>query len=262
MPDIKIVFLDIDGTILRPNDTIEESTKNAVAQLKEKGIEVFLATGRPLHEITEIGDELSISSYIAYNGAFAIHNNETLFNEPLPASLVENLLKTIKERNYDIVLYSQCKNIFNSMDSEIVKEFIKTFHLRKNTLYDNTKNEEILGSTIITNEEHAEKWFEHLNGVHLSSVNVDGMRNCHDVIRDKVNKGVAVKAVLATLGISPEQAAAFGDGMNDKEMLSAVGSGFAMGNANPNLFSYAKYRTTHVEDSGVYNGLKTIGLVK
>ncbi|MEH7223280.1 HAD family hydrolase [Bacillus sp. JJ1566] len=262
MPDIKIVFLDIDGTILRPDDTIEETTTNAVAQLKEKGIEVFLATGRPLHEITDIGDELSITSYIAYNGAFAIHRGETLFNEPLPPSLVDSLLKTAKENNYDIVLYTKNKNIFTSMESEIVKDFIKTFHLKKNELYDDQNKVEILGSTIITNQEHAEKKFEHINDIHLSSVNVEGMKNCRDVIRDKVNKGVAVKAVLAELQLSPEQAAAFGDGMNDKEMLSAVGSGFAMGNANPDLYSYAKYKTTDVENSGVFNGLKTIGLIE
>ncbi|MEH7385011.1 HAD family hydrolase [Bacillus sp. JJ1521] len=261
MPDIKIVFLDIDGTILRPDDTIQESTKNAVSLLKEKGIEVFLATGRPLHEITDIGDELSISSYIAYNGAFAIHRDETLFNEPLPSSLVDNLLKTTKENHFDIVLYTKHKNIFTSMESEIVKDFIKTFHLQKNALYSENQKDEILGSTIITTQEHAEKKFEHIHEIHLSSVNVEGMKNCRDVIREKVNKGVAVKAVLATLQLLPEQAAAFGDGMNDKEMLSTVGSGFAMGNANPELFSYSKYKTTDVENSGVYNGLKSIGLV-
>ncbi|MEH7382666.1 HAD family hydrolase [Bacillus sp. JJ1533] len=262
MLDIKIVFLDIDGTILRPDDTIEESTKNAVVQLKEKGIEVFLATGRPLHEITDIGDELSISSYIAYNGAFAVHNDETLFNEPLPPGLVDNLLKTTKENNFDIVLYSKNKNMFPSMESEIVKDFISTFHLKKNELYDDTNKVDILGSTIITTQEHAEKKFEHLNEIHLASVNVEGMKNCRDVIREKVNKGVAVKAVLAALQLSPEHAVAFGDGMNDKEMLSTVGSGFAMGNANPDLFSYAKHKTTDVENSGVYNGLKSIGLVE
>ncbi len=69
MTAYQIIFLDIDGTILRPDDTIQESTRHAVAQAKEKGIEVFLATGRPLHEIAEIGKELNISSFIGYNGA-------------------------------------------------------------------------------------------------------------------------------------------------------------------------------------------------
>ncbi|WP_077620502.1 HAD family hydrolase [Bacillus sinesaloumensis] len=261
MPDIKIVFLDIDGTILRPDDTIEESTKQAVSQLQRKGIEVFLATGRPLHEITDIGDELSITSYIAYNGAFATHQGKTLFNEPLPGELVEELVNTTKENNFDIVLYSQHQNLFLSMESEITKDFIKTFHLRKNAIFDDSKTKEILGSSIITTEAHAEKRFEHIAEIHLSSVNVEGMKNCRDVIRDKVNKGVAVSAVLAELEISPQQAVAFGDGMNDKEMLSSVGFGFAMGNANPDLFSYASYRTTDVENAGVYNGLKSIELV-
>lgn len=262
MPDIKIVFLDIDGTILRPDDTIEKSTKNAVAQLKGKGIEVFLATGRPLHEITDIGDELSISSYIAYNGAYAIHQGTTLFHEPFPASLVDDIVQTAKENHFDLVLYSQNKSIFTSAESEIVKEFIRTFHLKKNALYNEVQIDEILGATIITSQEHAEKRFKHIDEIHLSSINVEGMKNCRDVIREKVNKGVAVEAVLAALQLQPDQAVAFGDGMNDKEMLSAVGSGFAMGNANPNLFSYATYKTTDVEHSGVYNGLKSIGLLE
>ncbi|WP_449538740.1 Cof-type HAD-IIB family hydrolase [Ferdinandcohnia sp. Marseille-Q9671] len=262
MSDIKIVFLDIDGTILRPDDTIEPSTKEAVTQLMQKGIEVFLATGRPLHEITEIGDELSISSYIAYNGAFAIRRGDTLFNEPLSPRLVENLLQTTNEHNFDVVLYSQNKNVFTNMEPQIVKQFIKTFHLRKNSLYSADKKEEFLGATIITTEEQAEEKYRHLKDIHLSSVNVEGMKTCRDVIRNTVNKGVAVKAVLAALQLTPEQAVAFGDGMNDKEMLSTVGTGFAMGNAHPDLISFAKYKTTDVENSGVYKGLVSLGLIK
>lgn len=79
MTNYKILFLDIDGTLLRPDDTIEDSSKKAIAEVKKKGIEVFLATGRPLHEISHIAEELNIESFIGYNGAYAIHKGEDIF---------------------------------------------------------------------------------------------------------------------------------------------------------------------------------------
>jgi hydroxymethylpyrimidine pyrophosphatase-like HAD family hydrolase len=72
---------------------------------------------------------------------------------------------------------------------------------------------------------------------------------------------MGIQFVLNHLGIHKENAIAFGDGMNDKEMLMNVGEGFAMGNGHPELFKYAKYKTTSVTDSGVYNGLKLLGIL-
>ncbi|MFS0862850.1 Cof-type HAD-IIB family hydrolase [Fredinandcohnia sp. 179-A 10B2 NHS] len=261
MTEYKVVFLDIDGTILRPDDTIENTTKNAIAQLQAKGIEVVLATGRPLHEILEIGEELSITSFIAYNGAFAIHKGDTIYKEPMSAELVEELLHIARENDHQVVLYTKETNVFTTIESAIVKDFIKTFHLKQNKILEEHFQEDVLGATIITNAEDIDSKYRHLTNIHLSQVNVEGMKSCRDVIRDKVNKGVAVEAFLTRAGYSSDNAIAFGDGMNDKEMLSFVGTGFAMGNAHPDLPRYAKYTTTDVEHSGVYNGLKSIGLI-
>jgi hydroxymethylpyrimidine pyrophosphatase-like HAD family hydrolase len=93
-------------------------------------------------------------------------------------------------------------------------------------------------------------------------VNAEGYRHCFDVIRDHVNKGTGVNALLQHLNIPRDASIAFGDGMNDKEMVAAVGEGFAMGNSTPELFSYAKHKTTDVMNSGIYNGLKSLGLVE
>ncbi len=71
-----------------------------------------------------------------------------------------------------------------------------------------------------------------------------------------------MEKVLAVLGIPKEQAIAFGDGMNDKEMLQTVGESFVMANGDPNLFPYAKHRTTTVDNSGIYYGLKKLGIIK
>ncbi|PMC34859.1 Cof-type HAD-IIB family hydrolase [Bacillus sp. UMB0899] len=262
MTDYKVLFLDIDGTILKPDNTIEDSTKKAVAEVKKKGIEVFLATGRPLHEISHIAEELNITSFIGYNGAYAIHQDQDIFRSPMSSQTVESYVDIAKKHGHELVLYTNQENIFSDLDSSVVKEFISAFHLQKNNGYTKDVIDKILGITLINLSENEPALYEKADpSIHLSQVNVDGLRHCYDVIRDNVNKGIAVQHILELLHIPKEASIAFGDGMNDKEMLSVVGEGFAMGNGHPDLFQYAKYKTTKVTNSGIYNGLKSLGLV-
>lgn len=262
MTNYKILFLDIDGTLLRPDDTIEDSSKKAIAEVKKKGIEVFLATGRPLHEISHIAEELNIESFIGYNGAYAIHKGEDIFRAPMLSSTVQKYVDIAKNNEHELVLYTHEENIFSDLESPIVKEFISAFHLHKNNSYSLDVIDKILGITLINLSENEPALYEKEDpSIHLSQVNVDGLRHCYDVIRDNVNKGIAVQHILELLSLPTEAAIAFGDGMNDKEMLELVGEGFAMGNGHPDLFQYAKYKTTKVTNSGIYNGLKSLGLV-
>ncbi|MBU9710405.1 HAD family hydrolase [Evansella tamaricis] len=263
MSNYKILFLDIDGTILRPDDTIENSTKEAIQQVQEKGMDVFLATGRPLHEIMEIGEELNINSYIGYNGAFAKDNGEIVFREPISKDAIQHFLNVSKEKGHDFVMYNTSQNFWNTLDSKYVKEFIDKFQLKCNEIFAEEYKEEILGVTLFNVKKEEVELYESIDDVYLTTVNVEGIKNhAYDVIRNTVNKGYAVKKVLERKGYKTEQAIAFGDGMNDKEMLHVAGVGFAMGNALPGLLEFADRKTTSVMDSGVYNGLKILGLVK
>lgn len=261
MPNYKVLFLDIDGTLIRPDDTIEDSTKEAITQIQTMGLEVFLATGRPLHEIGDLAKELNIHSFIGYNGAYAIYQGKDIFQEPMNSSTVSNFINIAKDNRHEVVLYTNSKNAFTNLDSEIVLEFTETFHLHKNELYDSSIHSTVLGMTLINLKKDDPALYNKEEAIHLSQVNVEGMRHCYDVIRDRVNKGYGVQMVLKHLGLNKENSIAFGDGMNDKEMLQNVGEGFAMGNGHPDLFQYAKHRTTDVTDSGIYNGLKMLGLV-
>nr|WP_263326186.1 HAD family hydrolase [Neobacillus sp. Marseille-Q6967] len=258
----KVIFLDIDGTILRPDDMIEDSTINAIEQVKEKGIEVFLATGRPLHEIHTIADKLKVQSFIGYNGAYAIYKGKDLFQEPMGKETVRRFLSIAHENHHEVVLYTKGKNVFTNIHTPAIKRFMEKFHLYQNEELDHEAVYDVLGMTLINLESDETELYQNEDGIHLSQVHVHGMTHCYDVIRDRVNKGVGIQFVLRHLGIEKDQAIAFGDGMNDKEMLMSVGESFAMGNGHPDLFQYAKHKTTEVTDSGIFNGLKMLGLVK
>ena len=257
----KILFLDIDGTILKPDHTYTDSTKVAIQEAKSNGIEVFIATGRPIIEIRELAEELQVESLIGYNGAYAIYQNEAIIDEPIGAGQIQEFIDIAKENDHELVLYSKEKNYFTDMDRPIVKNFSETFLLRKNALFQDSVAERIIGGTALNLNESEAQLYEINPNIRMSQVNVDGATHAYDIIRRNVNKGEAVKKILDRLGIAREQAIAFGDGMNDVEMLQSVGEGFAMGNSHPDLFSYAKHRTTSVSESGIHNGLKKLGVL-
>lgn len=256
----KILFLDIDGTILKPDHTYTESTRNAIAKVKEQGVEVFLATGRPLHEIDKLAKELDVHSYIGYNGAFAAHHDKTVVNEPMDKNTVEQFLDIAAKNDHELVLYTRDTSYYTTLTRPLVTNFIETFQMHKNELYKREKNDQILGATLMNLSPSQPALYELGANIHLSPVHVAGAEHCYDIIRKNVNKGIAVDKVLDLLHIPREQAIAFGDGMNDKEMLQAVGEGFAMGNAPEELFQFAKNKTTAVSDEGIVNGLKKLGL--
>ncbi|WP_034746393.1 HAD family hydrolase [Halalkalibacter wakoensis] len=262
MTNHKIVFLDIDGTILRSDDSIEPATKEAIKKVQYKGVEVFLATGRPLHEIRDIGKDLQIESFIGYNGAYAIHKEKELYVAKMKKDMVKTLLHTAEKHGHEAVLYTKEKNVLTSFSSPVLTEFTKHFHLKENVLCSDEYLADVLGMTLVNVQNDPPSLYEKTGEFRLASVNVEGFRNhAYDVIRNQVNKGIAVETVLEALRIDKRDAVAFGDGMNDREMLSTVGDGVAMANAQPELFPYAKHKTTSVNDSGVYNGLKNLGLI-
>src|SRR5699024_594284 len=136
MEQYKALFLDIDGTLLRSDHTIEDSTKEAIKNVQQQGIEVFLATGRPLHEVQDIAQEVNIDSFIGYNGAYALYQNEVIVNEPLKPSIIDHYLDIAKELPHELIFYTNERNLLTSTDSQVVKEFISYFNLSDHQLYD------------------------------------------------------------------------------------------------------------------------------
>ena len=80
----KIVFLDIDGTILDSNKRIPDSTKEAVRLLKDNGVYVAIATGRAPFMFKEIREELEIDTYIALNGQMVVVDGKPIYQYRMP----------------------------------------------------------------------------------------------------------------------------------------------------------------------------------
>lgn len=110
---IKALFFDIDGTLVSFNThTIPQSTLNAIAELRKKGIKLFISTGRPRVAINNLGN-LEFDGYITMNGSYCFgENDEVIYKSPIPKSDVETMLGILKKRETVRVLLCTKKKCF------------------------------------------------------------------------------------------------------------------------------------------------------
>ena len=258
----KIVFLDIDGTILPPDHKIASSTKSAVAQLKAKGIEVCMATGRPIIDTLAVAKELNVDSYITFNGAFATVKGKDIKKELLRDEDVEHLLAIAKENNHDILFASKDKNvIIPAENSTKAVEYVQHLQMHGTLYQEKSDIAEVLSGTLLLPSHEEVNFYNAITSIKLVPCNI-GKHVAYDFISPSINKATAIASVIKYLNIDQSDTIAFGDGMNDKEMLTYVETGIAMGNAHQDLHPYANFVTTSVTEDGIYHGLKLLGLAE
>ncbi len=106
----KLVFFDIDGTLVTRNNHIPKSTIEAVEQLKVNGNIPVIATGRAPVLIREIAEELNINSYISMNGQYIVHEGEVIYSNPIDMELVDNVVEVAIERRDGICYRLQMRS--------------------------------------------------------------------------------------------------------------------------------------------------------
>ncbi|MDW8515224.1 Cof-type HAD-IIB family hydrolase [Priestia flexa] len=258
--DKKIVFFDIDGTLLDHDKKLPESTKQAVNQLKEKGYEVAIATGRAPFMFKELRDELGIDTYISFNGQYIVLNGEVLYQNPLDVQELQALTAFAAQKNHPVVYLDHDDMRSNIEFHEHIEASISTLklgiiHPIHDPLY--YENREIYQALLFCTDgeekpyEEKFKKFDYIRWHEFST----------DVLPAGGSKAKGIEVMINKLGYKKENVYAFGDGLNDIEMLSYVGNGVAMGNAHDEVKEVANYITKDVADNGIAHGLQLVGLL-
>lgn len=254
----KIVFLDIDGTILDHEKTIRPLTKLAVQKLKETGIEVVIATGRAPFITHSIANELGIESVVYCNGAYIGYKGTIIDKKAMNVDDLQ-LLSQVAQENGHLATY-----INESAFSPNVPDHP---HLEKHYAH-SIEGIPVFDETFLSREVYTAHLHCPESHIHIYKERVPNLEFMYwangvslDVSQKGVSKREGIRAMLDYLGIHPSEAVAFGDGSNDFEMLDFVGMGVAMGNASDELKLAANYVTTSVDEDGIYHGLKALKLI-
>ncbi|MEF2246992.1 MULTISPECIES: Cof-type HAD-IIB family hydrolase [unclassified Paenibacillus] len=254
----KVVFFDIDGTLVNEEKVIPADTIEAIKQLKESGVEPVIATGRAPYFIQPLLEQLNIESYVCLNGSYVVYKGVPIFKRAISKDVLAKFVSTAEQNKHSLVFEGEHTFSTNGIDDPFVTAAIKSLKVDMPDYNPNFWQEQDVMQIFLHCVSADEHLYDHLRE---DFTLIRWHDQAMDVLPNGISKAVGVIAMLDKLGISTAEAAAFGDGLNDKEMLDTVGFGVAMGNAHPDLLPFADYITSHVDEKGIRNGLVKAGLL-
>lgn len=263
----KIIFTDIDGTLLNKDRQLSPLTKEVLRQL-QKTVPVVLISSRMPQAMEHLQEELHIDHQplICYNGAQIIVDGKTIVSKEIPWEILRDLHHFNKELCCHMSLYNSREWFVPEMDYWAKRE------------ENNTK----VTPQIKATDKVLEDWKANRRGPHKimcmgEATTVDAIENhllenfknhLHlyrskdtylEITFKEVSKLTAVKFLLEThFHFSLEETIAFGDNFNDYEMLKAAGMGIAVGNSKPEILEVAKQVTHHNTADGVAKSLQQL----
>lgn len=254
---MNIIFFDIDGT-LATGKTVPQSAKEAIKILRDKKDLVFICTGRNVNYVRNNFSRYA-DGFICNNGRLAYYKNEVIFDVPIDDKTVSCIISKLDELKAGYVFHTKSHGYYNGPDdlSDILSITGDAGYLRHG--FDDRDNVFYNFDICFYDFDHYRLIKEKLED--LCIFNPHGLHHSADVTVIGADKSDALKAVADKLKVRIENTYAFGDGMNDINMLKAAGHGIAMGNSQAPCKEAAEYVTSDINDDGIYNGLKHYKLI-
>ncbi len=258
MGDIKIIFFDIDGTLLNFGaKTVTPQIRETLHSLREKGIKLCISTGRSPMSLPAFARE-GFDAWLTFNGSYCYDREGEIFSNPVDVEDIRIVAENAAKLDRPIAVATRERMAANGWDrdledyygfTEIPLEVAPDFEeVCKSGVY-----QVMLGCR---EAEHPEI----IRGTAHAKI-VAWWDRAADVIPQNGGKGLGIANVLAYYGFAREEALAFGDGNNDIDMLLAVGTGVAMENGSERLKAVATEVCPSVSEDGIYQYCLEKGLL-
>lgn len=259
---IKLVVSDIDGTLVKDGENVlNPEYFREILRLRAKGIQFAAASGRQWHSIERIFDPIKEKIfYISDNGAYVGCHGRNLFLTPIKRQLALEIVQEIrKNKELDVVLSGPDVVYVETESQELVRWLVDCYRFELKQVPDVTKvPDEIIKVSAYKKhgvEESTKSIREKYQDQLKITISGDMWMDC---MASGVNKGAAIRMIQESLDILPEETMAFGDQLNDLEMMERAYYSYAIGNARPEVKAAARFQA----DTNVNNGvLKVLQLL-
>ncbi len=284
MKNIKMVLIDLDGTLLNDYGRVSSRSIEVIEKLIDKGIKVVIATGRNYRQAKMLTKEVNRLHYMCSNGAYIkLNNDKILSNTLLPLDKLSTILSNIDLNNNLVFIQgrdeirtnlSKSKGLINKFftkglkfilnPKKVISLFRKETGIGKFTkrikdikeYIDNTK-EEFYKILVIGEKNELKILSKNIEELALS-ISSSASGNI-EINNEGVSKGIGLELLCKEFDIDIKDTMAIGDGGNDLEMLKRAGIGVVMGNSkNKELIKIANITTDTNKRDGVAKILETI----
>ncbi len=275
----KILFLDVDGTIVDYSTNIPASAVEAIQKARANGHLVYLCTGRSKAEIYPDLWAIGFDGMIGGNGSYVEHHDEVLMDQHLTLEDGTQIVDWLHERGLEFYLESN-NGLFASeqFETKAVPAIVEYSARKGKPGAENLKVRDVFPDMIFDGELYRDdlnkvsfvlnSYQDYLDAVaEFPDLKVGTWGGAGqtalfgDIGVQDIDKSVAVDVVLKHLGASIEDTFAFGDANIDIPMLEYCGTGVAMGNGSDEIKAIADYITDDVEENGLYNAFKHYSLI-
>lgn len=259
---IKLVAIDIDGTLIDSNRNILPAVKDALQKARAQGVKIVLCTGRPQTGVTALLEELDLvgedNYVITYNGSLVeTTTGKTLIRHALTHD--DFLEIEMMSRKLNIPLHTHVSNPprlictnRNIPKYSVYEAFLVDVPLFYRAPEEVTADETIIKMMYIDEGPRLEEALAHLpQSFYEKYTCVRSESFFFEILNKNATKGNAMLDLAAHLGIDPSETMAIGDNENDLSMIQAAGIGVAMGNAVPLVKEHADFITKTNDEAGV-----------
>lgn len=259
----KIVFFDIDGTIYSYGEGVPKDTIEGIRKLRENGNYAVICTGRTKSMIFPEIAEVGFDGIIAGGGTYVEFGGKEISRYVMPKDLTVEVVIEMRKNNI-MAIPEGIENIY--FDTALMPEKYKPIY----NLYKTNVGENVIDIDDI-NDITVSKVSGSANSGEAVDIMIEKFSDKFTIIRhlykylEMIPKGyskaVGIEKLINYLSIEKKNTYAFGDSMNDFEMLKYVNYGVAMGNSTDEFKEQMDYVTDDYDKGGIYNALKSFELI-
>ncbi len=259
-----VIFFDIDGTLWNYKNEIPESAKTAIRKARSNGHKCFLNTGRSRafvynEELLGIG----FDGIVTACGTMIEYNGNTIYNRLIPSDEAVLTVETVRKYGFKAILegpvhlYMERTDFEGDMYGEKVLREMGENLRGIDECWGKWEIEKLSCATEVS-EQARQNCFNELSHLYDYMIHNEFVV---EMVPRGFNKGTGIEKVCELIGEDLKNTMAFGDSINDKEMLLTANCGIAMGNSRGETRDYADYVTSSLEEDGIYNALKHFELI-
>ncbi len=277
----KIIFLDVDGTLIGYDLKTPASAKEAIQKARENGHKVYICTGCSKAEILQ-RDLPDLDGMIGANGGYVEDNGEVILHHSLTKEQVKHVVDWCRERGMGIVLEANSARYYDdnyltqgpdanaryregkgakNVDREAQKKRIQEQYVY--TTYEDACRDDVnkISFVLRTYQDHLDSIEEFPDMIAHTWGGVGETAIYGDLAPKGITKKYAIEKLLEHLHASQEDTISFGDAKIDLSMFELCAFNVAMGNGGPEIKEAADYVTDSVEEDGLYNAFRYLNLI-